>query len=221
MGWLRRRPEPIDIAGRATNTCDVTILSASLQPSDFDPTAGRFAAQASRPADWLDVAPASLSPLLRTLLVVDGTVTKVLEAFFLEGIEVRRLMQTISVLDAADEWLDAEPGAEVVDRSVVLLGRETGRVYTFAQSRIMLDRLSVRMRNRLDDKLLGLGRILVDSAVEARRECLWYGRQRLAVVPPELESVRDQEFVCRTYRVIAGGRPLMTITERFPAGLAR
>jgi chorismate-pyruvate lyase len=197
----------------------VSILPAASERSDFDPTAGRFCAQASRPVGWADVNPADLQPLMRVLLVVDGTVTKVLEAFFGEGIEVRRISQSAQVLAAADEWLDAERGEQIVVRSVMLVGRDTGRIYTFAESRIMLSRLSTRMQSGLDDKLLGLGRILLDAAVEVRRECLWYGRERLAALPDEMRGRCDPNFISRSYRVIARDQPLMTITERFPLNL--
>jgi chorismate-pyruvate lyase len=101
----------------------------------------------------------------------------------------------------------------------MLVGRDTGRIYTYAESRIMLSRLSARMQDGLDDKLIGLGRILLDAAVEVRRECLWYGRERLAALPEAMQGRCDPEFVSRSYRVIARNQPLMTITERFPLDL--
>jgi len=199
----------------------VSILPAAAQRSDFDPTEGRFVAQSSRPADWVDVNPAALQPLIRVLLVVDGTVTKILEAYFGEGIEVRRIGQSVEVLEEADEWLEAKRGEQIVVRSVMLVGRDTGRFYTYAKSRIVLSRLSARMQDGLDDKLIGLGRILLDAAAEVRRECLWYGRERLAALPDEMHGHGrcDSDFVSRSYRVIAHAYPLMIITERFPLDL--
>jgi len=197
----------------------VSILPAASARTAFDPLDGRFFAQSSRPGGWTDINPAGLQPLMRVLLVVDGTVTKILEAYFGEVIEVRRIGQSVEALEDADEWLEAERGEEIVMRAVMLVGRDTGRIYTYAESRIMLSRLSTRMQEGLGDQLIGLGRILLDAALEVRRECLWYGRERLAALPEEMRGRCDSEFVSRSYRVIACGRPLMMITERFPLDL--
>ena len=199
-----------------TNTWGMTAQFAASSATLFDPTAGRFIAQARRPASWSDVDPASLTPLMRALLVIDGTVTKILEAYFLEPVDVQRISQSTDTLDAADVWLDADAGERIVNREVVLVGRESQRVYTYAQSTIMRDRLTGRMEAGLDADNFGLGRILLDSAAEMRRECLWYGRQRLANPPPPMAAHVDEALVSRTYRVIQGGSSLMMITERFP-----
>lgn len=168
---------------------------------------------------WSDVVPANLSALMRALLVVDGTVTKILEAYFLEPVDVRVLSQSVEILARPDRWLDADAGESVVDRAVVLAGGQTGRMYTYAESKIVVNRLSGRMQGRLDDESFGLGRILLDGEVETRRECLWFGRQRLEDPPGPVAAHGNGEFVCRTYRIIGGGRPLMSITEHFPLDL--
>lgn len=157
---------------------------------------------------------------MRALLVIDGTVTKVLEAYFLEPVEVQRIAQSVDQLDKADAWLEAAAGTPVVNREVVLVGRESQQAYTYAQSRIMLGRLTGRMEQRLDDENFGLGRILLDSAAEMRRECLWYGSERLTALPSILAELETDQLVSRSYRVIKDGLPLMLITERFPPELA-
>ena len=72
------------------------------------------------------------------------------------------------------------------------------------------------MRERLDTEGEGLGRILLDQKAETRREVLWYGRERVDDLPPGVRREYRGDFLSRTYRVIAGARPLMMITERFP-----
>ena len=193
---------------------------AEVSMTDFDPTVGRFTAQHRRPDTWSDVVPASLSPRMRALLVIDGTVTKILEAYFLEPVDVRRIEQSVTELAETDDWLEAPASSRVIDRAVLLVGRDSQRVYTFAQSKIVLDRLSGRMEERLGDENFGIGRILLDSAAEMRRECLWYGAERPAELPESMAEHRSTTLVSRTYRVIQSGRPLMMITERFPADIA-
>lgn len=185
----------------------------------FDPSQGLFVAQDERPGALSDVRLDTLSPLLRALLVIDGTVTKFLEAYTLEPIDILRLDQTTANLTQADSWLDAPVGAALVHRFTVLVGRESDRLYVYAESRIMFDRLSTSMQAGLEVERGGLGKILLDSAAETRREGLWYGAETRSDLRPEVAQRCDGAFVTRAYRVIANGMPLMMITERFPAGL--
>jgi chorismate-pyruvate lyase len=186
------------------------------EPSGFDPAADVFVAQAMRPAGLEPVDLAALTPLQRGLLVIDGTVTKFLEATVLEPIDVVRLGQALQRLEAPHRWLDLESLAPVIRRRVMLRGRESGRFYVWADSLIALDRLSAPVRAAIEhDDGGGLGRILVEAAAETRREGLWYGRERCDDAPPRVRGLWAGDFLSRSYRVLAGGRPMMLITERF------
>jgi len=182
----------------------------------FDPATGVFIAQDHRPAALRNVDPRDLSPLLRALLVIDGTVTKLLEAYTLEPISITRLSQASAVINDEHRWLQAPPGIRIIDRQVMLTGSETGRLYAYAQSSIVPDRLSETMRLGLAAEPGGLGKILLDGRLEMRREGLWYGREQIADLPPPVAELYTGIFVTRTYRVIADGLPLMMITEHFP-----
>ena len=59
-------------------------------------------------------------------------------------------------------------------------------------------------------------RILIDTGAETRREGLWFGREQPAAHPVEVAALCTGPWLTRSYRVVAGGRPLMQITERFP-----
>ena len=181
----------------------------------FDPAAV-FVAQSRRPASLGPIDVAALTPLQRGLLVIDGTVTTFLEASLLEPVEVERLDQEERPAPAPDEWLGVGAGAPVIHRRVMLRGRDTRRFLVWADSRIAAGRVGQALRTGLEQAPGGLGRILIDSALETRRECLWFGREGRAEAPPAVAAAWPGEFLSRTYRVIAGGRPLMLITERFP-----
>lgn len=195
-------------------------MTTRQQPRDaegpFDPAAGLFVAQAARPAGLEAVAVATLTPLQRALLVIDGTVTTFLEAWALEPVGVTRLWQRPTALVVADAWLDAPAGTAVLERAVLLTGDGSGSFFAFAESVIVTGRLSGAMRQRLETSAEGLGQILLTSGFESRREGLWWGYERRADLPPAVAAVADGEFLTRTYRVTAGGLPLMLITERFP-----
>jgi len=181
----------------------------------FDPTREAFVAQSQRPAHLLPVSVAALTPFQRGLLVIDGTVTRFVEAYWLEPVSVRRLSQEELRLEAHEPWLDAAAGSAVIRRRVLLCGRRSGRFFAWADSLMAVERLGPDIRRGLEVEGGGLGRILVDTGVETRREGLWFGRERPAQVPQEVHARWPGEFLTRTYRVLAAGRPIMLITERF------
>lgn len=186
----------------------------------FDPLERAFEARQHLPPPLVPVAPADLSPLQRALLVTDGTVTTLLAAWALEPVTVRPLGQrTVALGDAlppAAAWLDAPAGSPVVERAVLIEGATSGRLFAFAESLICADRLPEALRAGLASGELSLGHLLRMPGFESRREGLWYGRERPALLPPEVVARGTLEFLSRTYRVTAGSQPLMVITERFP-----
>ena len=196
-----------------------TSTGNETSTQNFDPASELFVAQSQRPVSLTDVDFKQLSPLLRALLVTDGTVTKLLEAWSLEPVSVRVLDQANRHLEAADDHLGLDQGDEVIKRSVMLVGTESQRLYLFAESLIVPASLPTAVREKLNAEPGGLGKILLDSRLETRREGLWFGCERAAQIPAPVAALCDGEFVTRSYRIIAGDKPLMRITERFPAAL--
>lgn len=187
----------------------------------FDPAAGLFLAEEQRPAHVVPVRPEQLSPLLRALLVIDGTVTTFLAAWALEPVAVKPLSQRgttlpVAGLPSAGAWLSASPGAAVLERSVMLVGAQSQRLFAFAESVICTERLPPAVRSGLLSGGVSLGQLLRMPGFESRREGLWYGREHPAVLPPAVAALTEPDFLTRTYRVSAGSQPLMLITERFP-----
>lgn len=189
---------------------------AGAAPAAFDPTAGAFLAQAQRPAGLAAVDVAGLTPYQRSLLVIDGTVTRFIEAYWLEPVQVRRIAQEEAPLAAAEPWLDLAAGEPAIRRRVLLLGEHSGRLFAWADTLIAAARLRPEVRRGLERDGGGLGRILIDTAAETRREGLWFGREQPAARPAEVAALCTGPLLVRSYRVVGGGRPLMQITERFP-----
>ena len=165
-----------------------------------------FAAQDRRPSHLQSIEVDSLSPFQRALLVADGTVTQLIEAYTLEAIAVVCLAQQTYCLTAADPWLELAVGDEVVDRQVVLQSQGNGLAYASAHSQIAVQRLPASIRKGLEQRDKGLGRLLIASQLETRRQLLWYG----------LDKNPEGPCLSRTYRVWAGGVPVMIICECFP-----
>jgi len=159
----------------------------------------------------------ALTPFQRALLVIDGTVTKFIEAYTLEPVQTVHLGQESRPLTSDQPWLEAEEGTEVLARRVFLEGKYTRTVYAYAVSLVVPDRLPEAARESLKDDAGSLGRILLSAQLETRREVLWYGREHLSDVPDPIRRLEGVPAISRTYRIISRGRPLMLINEKFPS----
>lgn len=186
---------------------------------DFDPARGVFVAMHQRPANLADVNIRTLSAAQRALLVIDGTVTQFLQAYFLEPVIVERLQQQQGESTAFDaQWMQCAPGEPLLRRTVILKGVNSGRLFAWADSTILPGRLSAEMRRGLVDEPAGLGKIIIDSGLETRREGLWFGLEQVdsGALP---ENITEPRWLSRSYRIFAGGQPLMRVTERFPCSM--
>ncbi len=182
----------------------------------FDPTAAFFMAQESRPRHLEIIDFADLPPVLRMLLVKDGTVTTAICAYFLEQVTTCQIGQEVVRLAAADQWLDLPAGAEVLRRQVMLQSALDGRLFVFAESLLAIERLPVSMRTALNARDSNLGQILRHDRSETLREGLWFGRERMVDLPEPVARISDGDFMSRSYRVVASAVPIMIVTERFP-----
>lgn len=160
----------------------------------------------------------ALPAFLRALLVTDGTVTKILEAYFWEPVEVQTLQQEFVTAERPIPWIrvDAEDG--VLIRRARLSGVDSGRVYASAFSVIRTQLIPETFRQRLIDREIGIGVLIRDSGMESYREVLEVG------VEPADGSAKDMatessDLIFRTYRIIIDGRPVILITESFPHDL--
>jgi chorismate-pyruvate lyase len=182
----------------------------------FDPTARVFVAMGSRPTGLTDVDPGGLSPLLRALLTIDGTVTQFLESYQAEPVRVELIDQQACTAGVSAPWLACNEAEAALRRRSILVGAESNRLYAFAESVIVTSRLAHGMREGLEAEPGGLGKIILDSALETRREALWFGSEPARELPPQVQIYGPPAFLTRSYRIFAGGLPMMQITERFP-----
>jgi chorismate-pyruvate lyase len=162
-----------------------------------------------------------LTPFQRALLTIDGTVTRFIEAYTMEPVEVMRIRQDRCLPCEEHRWLEPDPESLIMEREVLIRGGYTGTLYAYAISHILSERLPPRVRERLEVQGEGIGRILQDEKMETRREVLWFGREHLDSLPFALKDDEQAEFISRAYRIIWDGRPVAMINERFPVSLRR
>ncbi|MBK1647156.1 chorismate--pyruvate lyase family protein [Rhabdochromatium marinum] len=154
----------------------------------------------------------SLPAFLRALLVTDGTVTKILEAYFWEPVVVDTLHQAFTVMPAEIPWIEINPGDNALVRRVRLRGGDSNREYAQADSVIRAERVPEHFRQRLIDREIGIGALIRDSGLESYREVMEVG-----VNPGQAPTPGDSLF--RTYRIIIDKEPVILITETFPLAL--
>jgi len=181
----------------------------------FDPLAQIFIAQDQRPRHLEDVNLRTLDPVERALLVIDGTVTRFLEAYRMEPIDVVTLGQTEESLKKDHKWLELSQGHKVVSRRVLLRGRHSDRVYASAASLVDPERLKEAVKDKIGNMPKGLGRMLLSGRTEQYRELLWYGKEPPTDLPGDMRTLSSEYCLMRTYRIIVQGKPAMMITEWF------
>ncbi len=153
---------------------------------------------------------AALPPILRTLLVTDGTVTKVLEAFFWEPVNVEGVQQHAETAAAPRDDLAITAGETYLCRDVQLRGEKTGAVYVYAHSIIRTQQLPSDLTNELIAGRIGIGQLLRTKGLETFRE----------IIDLFTESMDNgTQCIARTYRIYLHDVPAITVTEKFPLPL--
>ena len=185
----------------------------------FDPLRDVMLAQSSKPPELGSVDLRTLTPFQRALLVLDGTVTKFIEAYTMEPLEIVRLDQATQVLREDHYWLAAPQGTEVGLRQVLIRSKSSLTAYAYAVSLLVFERLPERVRYGIEIQGEGIGRLLNDSELETRREVLWYGQEHRQDLPEIVRRSAGSDFISRTYRIISRGQPIALINEKFPRAL--
>ena len=160
---------------------------------------------------------AVLGTFQRVLLITDGTVTDVLEAYSGEPVRVVKLAQSLGVPDAETPELDLAPDERVLRRSILLRGTISGRNMLHAESVISPDRLPPGVFEAILASERPLGRILAAHRVETFREIVALGYVPAASCAEHFEVDKTAKFLFRTYRIFAGHQPVIRVTEKFPA----
>lgn len=152
-----------------------------------------------------------LPPFLRVLLTTDGTVTKSLESYFWEPIDIHCSYQAEETLSEQALPINKQLGDSVLTRCVVLQGAHSSRCFVRAQSYIVSELLPEDMRIALKEGRMGIGELVRESGLETYRELIEFG----------IAYDGEREDLWRTYRIMLGHKPCMQITERFDLALFR
>ena len=153
----------------------------------------------------------TLPSFLRVLLTTDGTVTKSIESYFWEPVNVVNLGQKYVSLECGAPLIDKEPGDRVLERQVNLIGGDTNTHYAHARSLICTQFLAKSLKSDLEEGRVGIGELLRECGLETYREIMEVGFSTQRSNPGVSGDV-----VWRTYRIVMEKHPLIQITESFP-----
>src|SRR5262249_43517302 len=131
---------------------------------------------------WGTVLPFQSAPIQRILMVTDGTVTEILEAYAGESMRVVKLDERMVVLTPPEPALEVTGRDPILRRRFLLKGSASQVSFLYAESLIALARLSMQMRDGLLSSRKPIGYLLQEHRLETFREILTGGRERAGLL---------------------------------------
>jgi chorismate-pyruvate lyase len=159
----------------------------------------------------------SIDVLQRVLLITDGTLTEILEAWRLERIVLVKLAHQTLRGPESDKLLEVDEGDQVLERRILLRGEESRINYVYAESLIAVDRLAPGFRSDLLHSNIPLGQLWLSHRLETLKEMVAIRRQPAGQLSEYFKIGAEASIFVRTYRVFSGSIPVMLITEHFPS----
>lgn len=153
-----------------------------------------------------------LHPVIRALMIADGTVTMAIEAIYREPIDVIVKHQAMQSLPQSNALLNVAANKELYYRQVELKGKNSAKCYVKAYSLIKREALNENLWRKLKNKEVGMGVVLRSAAQGSFRKVLHIGRGGLE---QGKKNDKSDSHVHRTYSVNINDRPCMLITEVF------
>lgn len=155
----------------------------------------------------------------RALLITDGSVTRLLEAFINAPVGVKTIQQNIvPASEKIAEYLEILPGDDVNFREVYLYNKNNDRLLIRAISYAPLKHLPPGAMTRLMNEDEPIGFIMRDEKMESRREILSI-QKRLLPSECQIPNKRTCHCLSRSYRIIHNSRPIFYIEEQIPSSL--
>lgn len=156
---------------------------------------------------------------LRILIAANGTLTRVLNIVADDEVIVQIVKQRIHDVSpklSEFEQLGQVGVGRVLQRYIILKGRNSEHLFVAAESLIAIDRLPAAIITRLTQTNDPLGEVMAASHIETFKEeaKVWVGDLPGWLALHGYQNSRKRA-VARRYRVISGGQPIMVVTEHF------
>jgi len=157
----------------------------------------------------------ALTAVQRILLTTDGRITDIIEAYAREPVCVIKLTETLDEPGHTPK-LKLHDDDNVLYRSVLIQGTQTGTDYMYATSLVVASRVPTAMLEALLYTDTPFGKLLVAHRVETLREILYWHREPAGRHSQYFGIEPTTMLLSRTYRVVSSELPVALITEKFP-----
>jgi chorismate-pyruvate lyase len=147
------------------------------------------------------IDPSSLSPFQKILLIADGTLTNILEAFLNEPIGIVKLSEEIVSIPGDIQALEIKAGTFVLERKILLQGKTSQRNWLYAASVIVLERIEEKFREKLIKSHTPIGKLWIEHKTETFKEIFTYSREQAGNLANYFEIQKEDKLLSRTYRV--------------------
>jgi chorismate-pyruvate lyase len=169
--------------------------------------------------ELLNVGSIDLSTLhsfCRVLLTTDGTLTEILEAYFLERIQLVKVSEVLLSTAHSIPILDVRPGDEIIERKILLQGAHSKINYVYAESTIVVNEIAIELRHDLLHSKTSIGRLWIEHKMETFKEMVDVCRENAGTTARFFGVDFETPILSRTYRVFSNRKPVIMITEKFP-----
>lgn len=153
--------------------------------------------------------------LQRLMLITDGRITDIVQAYSGETVEAVKLHQELTIKSDRSS-LQLERQYQIMERSILLQGTRSKTNYLYADSQIVLERLDPAIRNELIFTRQPIGKLLRENQVETYREIIDCGIEPASRLAQYFDIDPASQIIYRTYNVLIKRLPVLQITEKFP-----
>ena len=153
--------------------------------------------------------------LQRLMLITDGRITDIVQAYSGETVEAVKLHQELVISSYASN-LQLDRQYQIMERSILLQGTRSKTNYLYADSQIVLERLDPAIRNELIFTRQPIGKLLRENQIETYREIIDCGIEPAGRLAQYFDIDPTSEIIYRTYNVLIKRLPVLQITEKFP-----
>lgn len=162
----------------------------------------------------------TLPALQRILLTTDGTLTEMLEAYFLEPVQLVKLSERVFTASDSFPLLHVQPNDALVERRILLRNAARDDNLVYAESLIVVRELDDALYDGLMRSMIPMGQLWADHRLETFKEIVDIGREAAGDIGAFFAIDQATSLLTRTYRVFSQHRPILMITEKFPEHFA-
>lgn len=160
----------------------------------------------------------SLSLFQKILLSTDGTVTDLVALYTGETIRVKKVEQSVATA-MAPLLLGCAGPVKLLTRKILLSG--ANKNYLYAESLFVFERFSPAIQEQLLNSDRPIGLLWRDARLETYREVVDQRIEPCAAIAEHFDLPATARFVSRTYLIYHQGKPLGSITEKWPLSYFR